>query len=595
MKKKTMIVLLLCAALLTGMLAGCAKTQPAPAPTQDQTEAKTPAETKPEQTPAEEQAPAEEQTPAEEPRLPLVKDGESVTLTIGVPQSSKVEDYETNEYTLWLEEQTGINLEFVYFASTSSEYATQLSLMVAGGEKLPDILWRTLGMTSSSMYEYGEDGYFVDLAPYFESSAYYWNEAYDNITSEEGRRQIWLRDTDPSNGAIYAFPSIQVTNDNDLVKNYVAINTAWLDAVGADMPQTTQELYEVLKKFASEDPNGNGKADEMPLVCAVDVNYADALEYIIGAWVYVNDKDFFNVTDGQLWVPYTTDEYRQALIYLNKLYGEGLISPMCYTLAKNGELKPIFTPSEGPAIAGVFGGHPTLTTETDNETVFEYQPLPVLKAETPLGGYALRATPSYDELFFSYKFDNFITSDCENPELAFKLLDFMCSQESAIFQRYGRKGVHWDYAKEGATDAMGQPALFEVLDDSVYSGQNNINWHNIACTVLPYNVYAPAYVDDGSYSSRLTDLKMAYRANILSKEGPAESANGIVYSTEETKTVSELASNLSDYMEQARAMFVTGVLDPNSDADWQAYLSNMDSQGLADYLRLAQEAYSRMQ
>lgn len=588
MKKRSLIASLLCIVLVAGLFTGCGK-KDEPVTADPIVENKEPAK---EEKPAEE-TPVE-QTPAEETaRLPLVKDGEKVTLTIGVPQSSKVEDYNTNEYTLWLEEQTGIDLDFVYFSSTSSEYITQLSLMVAGGEKLPDILWNFGAITTAAMYEYGEDGYFVDLAPYFESDAYYWNEGYENLLSEEGREQIWTRGTNPSNGAFYGFPTVTVTNDNDLVKNYLAINTKWLEKVGAEMPTTTEELYEVLKKFAAEDPNGNGTADEMPLVCGVDVNYADALEYIINAWVYVNDKDFFNVTDDQLWVPYTTDEYRQAMIYLNKLYAEGLISPMCYTLAKNTELKPIFTPADGVAIAGVFGGHPTLTTEADNEVVFEYQPLPVLEAETDLGGYALRATPTYDELYFSYKFNNFITCDCENPDLAFQLLDFMCSQESAIFQRYGQKDLHWVYT-EGMTDSMGQTAMFEVLDDSVYSGQNNINWHSISGTIYPYNVYAPAYVDDGSYASRLTDLKMAYRDNILSKEGPAEISNGLVYTVEETNAISEISSNLLDYMEQARAMFVTGVMDPNSDADWQTYLSNMEAQGLTTYLETAQAAYSRM-
>lgn len=93
------------------------------------------------------------------------------------------------------------------------------------------------------------------------------------------------------------------------------------------------ELYEVLKKFATEDHNGNGKADEIPLV-GIDVNYrSDVVEFLVNAFVYCNDTNVFNVTDGKVWVPYTTDEYRQALIYLNKLYSEGLLSPLFYTIS----------------------------------------------------------------------------------------------------------------------------------------------------------------------------------------------------------------------------------------------------------------------
>ena len=57
------------------------------------------------------------------------------------------------------------------------------------------------------------------------------------------------------------------------------------------------------------------------------------VEFLVNAFVYCNDTNVFNVTDGKVWVPYTTDECRQALIYLNKLYSEGLLSPLFYTIS----------------------------------------------------------------------------------------------------------------------------------------------------------------------------------------------------------------------------------------------------------------------
>ena len=66
---------------------------------------------------------------------------EDLTLTIGIPLSASVEDYDTNAYTLWLEEQTGYDLEFITFQSSSTDYKAQLSTMLATGDELPDILW----------------------------------------------------------------------------------------------------------------------------------------------------------------------------------------------------------------------------------------------------------------------------------------------------------------------------------------------------------------------------------------------------------------------------------------------------------------------
>jgi hypothetical protein len=61
-------------------------------------------------------------------------------------QHANTEDYATNDYTLWVEEQTGVNLEFVYFSADNAEAMTQLNLMVAGNEELPDVLWYFTGM-----------------------------------------------------------------------------------------------------------------------------------------------------------------------------------------------------------------------------------------------------------------------------------------------------------------------------------------------------------------------------------------------------------------------------------------------------------------
>ena len=39
----------------------------------------------------------------------------------------------------------------------------------------------------------------------------------------------------------------------------------WLDALGLEMPTTTDEFEQVLLAFKEQDPNGNGQADEIPL------------------------------------------------------------------------------------------------------------------------------------------------------------------------------------------------------------------------------------------------------------------------------------------------------------------------------------------
>jgi len=378
---KKLIALLLALVMVLSMVAcGAKKEEPA----QDAEE--TPEAPAQDSTPAQDVVPEKPEEPAPELGvLPLTE--EEVTITIGLMQNSNTEDYETNEYTLWLEEQTGINLEFKYFSNDEGEAVTQLNLMIAGGEELPDILWGMKGVDAALMYELGEDEYLVDVKNYFSDYGYWFWEEYEYVP-EADKEAIFQYGMDPSNGALYAFPRY-AEGGVDLVDSMAVINTAWLEAIGEEMPTNVDELYTVLQKFASEDPNGNGAADEIPLVGYEGGYRADIIQWIINAYVYCLDDEFFNVTDGEIWVPYTTDEYRQAMIYLNKLYSEGLISPMFYTITDKSELTALMTPSDGVAKAGVGAAHPSLHYETDNALIFEYSALSPLEAATELGGYAL--------------------------------------------------------------------------------------------------------------------------------------------------------------------------------------------------------------
>ena len=46
---------------------------------------------------------------------------------------------------------------------------------------------------------------------------------------------------------------------------HMFINKTWLDKLGLQMPTTWDELENVLDAFKTQDPNGNGKADEVPM------------------------------------------------------------------------------------------------------------------------------------------------------------------------------------------------------------------------------------------------------------------------------------------------------------------------------------------
>ena len=347
------------------------------------------------------------------------------------------------------------------------------------------------------------------------------------------------------------------------------------------------ELYEVLVKFRDEDPNGNGIADEIPLTGATAYRSATD-QWLINAFVYCVDEYAWNVTDGKLWSPYSTDEYREAMIYMNKLVSEKLLSTNVFT-GDSATLKPMNTPTEGESIVGAVTCHPTLHMDENSPVIYDYTAIGPLKAAegSKIGGYAAYYADTY-------RFTNVITEDCENPELAFRLLDFMSSTESARRQRYGVYGVDWTDAPEGSVTSSGTPAKVETINASVFSEQNNQCWHNVFCQVADSSVTASSYTDDGSGLAQRKGLCRLAMESYASFPVPEETFTNVAYTEEEQETINELLKIYKDYVKEARGLFATGAMDPSSDKDWNSYLEQLEARGQSKLLECAQAAYDRI-
>src|SRR5690625_7653802 len=88
-------------------------------------------------------------------------------------------------------------------------------------------------------------------------------------------------------------------------------NGQWLDALdGEEVPKTTDELYDLLIRFRDEDPNGNGKSDEIPLIDIQDNNTAP---WLIGA--FGMKERGIEEFDGKVRYSPVTDNFKEYLTY----------------------------------------------------------------------------------------------------------------------------------------------------------------------------------------------------------------------------------------------------------------------------------------
>ena len=508
---------------------------------------------------------------------------EDITLTIGLPLNANVTDYDTNAYTLWLKEKTGYNIVFKKFQTAENDYKSQISTMLITGTKMPDILWN-VKLGKSTYEEYGGT-YLIDLAPYYndrEKSATFW-ERMSELPEEQ--QEYVVRQLTSDDGSMWAFPRVEYSL-YDTMQYQMYVNQKWLTKLGLEMPNSPETLYDVLVAFRDRDPNGNGKKDEIPLYGGTG-NYADVISWIINMFVYCNDARWFNVDENnQLYLPHTTEEYRQALIFINKLIKEGLLNSNVFSAGTKELKNQLNQPAGEVQKVGMFAGHPTIVMSVDNECVYDFEAM-------PYWGYAVRA----DQAFTAA---TFITTDCEYPEAAWNLLMVMCSKEGAYRLRYGEKGKDWVDADPGTVSFLGQPAELKILNESVWGNQGNSTWGVIQATILTAaeNELCQLSDDMGEWVNRKMKLMADCYYNYVAAEANNPDEKYVMPALAVPDEVSDAdyneRSNCQKVINQATSDFCQGTgtyTNPSDPNQWAAYLAELERQGVNTWTQNRQLVY----
>ena len=522
---------------------------------------------------------------------PYVK--EEVTITIGLKQNANISDYNTNYYTTMMEEVTGVNIEFLLFPA-GNDGNEKLQMMVAGGEKLPDIiLW---GQNEAVAQQWGAEGYIVPLEDYFANSSIYAAEGYARVKETSGLDIIDYQTC--ADGHIWQFPSYFESTTNPTYDR-VWVYGPWLETLNLELPKTTDEFKAMLQAFKTQDPNGNGKADEIPFVGSspVDEGWGSTFwEYCMNAFTHsTRNKNFFVSTDGQLSLSYMQEGWKEGIKYIAELVAEGLIDPVSYTQDTE-TFKQIFNTS-GDQIIGCLPYVSPSFINNDHPSKQEW----VLMV--PLTGPDGFCSTGYSADLPANQ--AVITADCEHPEVAFRVLDTMCREDFTISNRWGKQGENWDYVEDIKDDAefkdkdfsatwCGYPAYFYEYN-SIWNQPQNNHWQNAG------PCFRTAEVAAGWYAANL-DTKAENNQNMANYElslkladweaaRPQELISKFKFATPDIQAEFDLKKEeLKEYVYEKLAMWTTGKADV--EAEWDAYLKELDAMGVQDYIATAQAGWN---
>ncbi|MBQ8813499.1 MAG: hypothetical protein IJZ85_03245 [Lachnospiraceae bacterium] len=522
---------------------------------------------------------------------------DGVTLTIAVKADDEVIDWETNLVTKMVEEKFGVDLQFEVYASDG--FGDKLNVMINGGDKLPDIIF---GDSTKGLNDFQTN--WVDAGAILELTEFYENPDYaSNINAEMEKLGVdvvsMLEDAD---GKIWSLPKY-FTALNDACAHKLWINAEYAKAVGYDeIPTTTEGFFELCKAFAAAgDVNGNGLDDELAFTGRGD-NLRWFL-YLMSPFAYAWDDHVLDVENGKLSFAYATDGWKEGLKYIKQFFDEGIIDTTVLTQDKAG-YNAIVNNSEAVVLADVYyrpqmvNSDVTLKTQTWLEYDF------VAALEGPKG-----TTESYYSDLIAYP-GAMITVDCENPEAAFIVLDYMCSEYISICNRYGEEGVDWDYWEnvdsskfaDGTTKEMylarnGEEPLF-CYYSSKYWGTGtpqNAGYMQAGPNILYSDevglVLTGATTDEAKVQEDWMTLYQKESVNAVFDQKPEERIVRLPMTAEETTTVAEPQKVLDNYWKEAVGNFLTGEWD--IDGYWDTYLAELEKMGMSDVLAIYQTSYDR--
>jgi putative aldouronate transport system substrate-binding protein len=502
---------------------------------------------------------------------PTVGD-DPITLQVFVDSEGQDAMFVTeSRLTKFLEEK--FNVKFDVVTGTTDE---TLTLLLASGD-YPELIYKSW-FSMLDVVKYGELGVFVPLEDYI--AEYAPNVVQALNENSNLREAVYAPD-----GHIYMMPFWEECFHCSMSMK-AWINTEWLEAVGMDMPTTTEEFEQVLIAFRDQDPNGNGKNDEIPFTGSPSSWNAEPWNFLMNAFIYNTGtgSDYVYMDGDKVAFAPIQPEWKEGLKYANSLFRQGLIDPQSFTQDEQ-QLRNLAHAEE--ELIGVFAaGHlgigvdPWINLERANK----YQPLLPLK-----GPAGVQTTPYWPNRGMTGSFA--ITNKASEEEaIAFiKLLDWHYSREGSISSWFGPIGEGWTWAEEGDLGIDGNPAIWKVLEASSAEIQTDLTWEPIfympAELFLGWKSNQDIYTTEG-YERRLFLATLEYEKFKPERIPPT----GMYMTSEDSEAYARMIIPIRDHVYLNSVAFVTG--KKNIDTDWDAYVAGFDGLQLNDFLQILQKYYT---
>ena len=464
-----------------------------------------------------------------------------------------------------LEEKHGINIEWqVYY---SGDWSEQKSLLLASGD-LPDAFFGSCGITDSDIAQ--NKSYFVELTDLIDQNM-------PNLKSVFEKEPELLARAKDRNGEIYSLVK-KLPLRPEVCGDVMYINKEWLDNLNLEVPKTLDELTAVLEAFATQDADGDGDpSNEIPVTANKnDYLMSGALRTLLAPFgtMVSRDNNYMGLDkEGKpVFVP-VEDNYIEAVKWMHDMYQKGVLDPEFFTQEES--MATAKRQAEGGSQVGLFTGWTAGAQAGANAGQF----VALEAVEGYDGGHYVENSQNY--LDISDK-ELLITTSCENPEKLLQWADDFYDDLVSLQTFYGSIPDQVADNGDGTYEVL-VPADGSSLDTSAWSWSMRDFGPKYMNPEFYDKVSLPADQGDGIKLAE-DEINGKYINSDKSVPFPV-----VKYTDEELSRLVSLGTDIYKYVE---AQFAHWVVDGGIDAEWDAYLQQLDAMGLQELIEIQNTAYN---
>lgn len=348
---------------------------------------------------------------------------------------------EDNPVLKEFEKKTNTKLNITW--SGPDTYLEKLNVILSSGD-LPDLI-KLDDVTNPVFQGMVQQGAFWDLTPYLQD--------YPNLMTYP--EIIWKNTS--IDGKNYVIP-VARPEDGFVTPH---IRKDWLDKLGLEVPETTDDLYEVLKAFKENKPDGQDTT----------YGYTMRAHYWLQS-AFTGARDKWKVVDGELVDITLEPEIRESILYQKKLYDEGLIPPD-YAVMKDSQFWDLATSGRAGLTAETIEANWRWTYDQwtrDNSVDW----LPLVSITVP-------GKETYIEQYRGYIGTLAIPKSVPEDKMKkiLEVIDFGASEEGGTLSLHGIKDIHYTEedgfkiaTEQAAKDSVGVGAfgkMFMKFDPYMYA------------------------------------------------------------------------------------------------------------------------------